>query len=222
MPVEGYEDYYLVSNLGRVRGMDRTVVRSDGVAHFVAGQLITGVKNQDGYLQVKLCRDGKYKTVRVHQLVARAFLGPAPEAMEINHLDNDRTNNCVNNLEYCSHADNVRQAIASGNHVCTRDLTGANNPNYGNHILADRYRNNPDLAKEMLARPGAQNGRAKRVTLCDLDEQPIKTFGCILDCASYMVEHGLIDPCKPSSITYPISVAMKVGKPYKYYCFKPA
>ena len=66
---------------------------------------------------------------------------------------------------------------------------GEKNPNYGKHTLRERYANNPELAKEKQARCGGVNGRAKKVTLYENGEY-VNTFGCMKECAEYLIEIG--------------------------------
>ena len=127
-PIEGYEDYYEVSNTGRVRGKTRTVNYIDGRVKVFEAKEITPIPNTDGYMSLKLCRGNTYKTVRVHRLVAQAFIPNPNNYPEVNHIDCDRTNNNVSNIEWCTHEQNVRYAIEAGNHICTRDLTGKTTP----------------------------------------------------------------------------------------------
>lgn len=62
--------------------------------------------NHKGYFQVCLIVDGKKKTVRVHQLVARAFIPNPTKRKQINHIDGNKKNNCVENLEWCTNSEN--------------------------------------------------------------------------------------------------------------------
>lgn len=103
-PAPGWEGWYDVSNLGRVR-------RVRGVT---AGRIVSMRPLPNGYLTVALSRPGKAQTRAVHRLVALAFLGPCPPGMEIDHKDNDRANPAASNLQYLTHLDNMRQAVARG------------------------------------------------------------------------------------------------------------
>lgn len=106
-PVKDFEGLYEVSNLGRVRSLDRIVKTSRGSRHFHSYVLSPAVSNK-GYLLVLLCKDGKQHTKRVHRLVAEAFLPNIYNFSQINHLDGNKQNNCVDNLEWC---DNSRNQI---------------------------------------------------------------------------------------------------------------
>ena len=67
-----------------------------------------------GYVVAKLCIDGKQRTRTVHSLVAETFIGPRPGGHEINHIDGNKTNNHVANLEYVTHSQNVIHAARLG------------------------------------------------------------------------------------------------------------
>lgn len=105
-PVVGYEGLYEVSNWGRVKSLDRLI------EHYPSGKsLRKGVFKKlfddgHGYKQVVLCKDGKLKTHKVHRLVAEAFLPNPNNYPCVNHKDENRLNNNVNNLEWCTYTYN--------------------------------------------------------------------------------------------------------------------
>ena len=68
----------------------------------------------NGYMQVGLSIDGKTATRYVHGLVAEAFLGLRPTGYDVNHIDGDKANNAVLNLEYCTRSENHRHAFRIG------------------------------------------------------------------------------------------------------------
>ena len=92
--IKGFEGLYQVSNYGLVRSLRDN--------HGRARELILKPKmNRGGYLYVALWKDGKSMTCRIHRLVAEAFL-PNPLGLpQVNHIDEDKTNNRVENLEWC-------------------------------------------------------------------------------------------------------------------------
>lgn len=95
LPVKGYEELYAVSNLGRVKSLK-----------FDKEKILKPAKRKDGYLQVVLCKNGKMKHFLIHRLVAEAFL-PNPEGLpEVNHLNENKSNNVVSNIEWCSRSYN--------------------------------------------------------------------------------------------------------------------
>lgn len=86
--IEGYEDLYQVSNRGKVRSLRRNIILRQGIT-------------SNGYKSVNLYKNKGYKHFRIHRLVAEAFL-PNPNNLPfVNHKDENKLNNCVENLEWC-------------------------------------------------------------------------------------------------------------------------
>ena len=100
--IKGFEGLYQVSNLGRVRGLDRIAVSKRGWSKKVKGEILTPSKHHYGYLQVSLTKNGKGKSVWIHSLVARAFIPNPYNLPQVNHKDENKTNNRVENLEWCT------------------------------------------------------------------------------------------------------------------------
>lgn len=67
-----------------------------------------------GYLQVVLCKNGTQKTKRIHRLVAEAFIPNPSNLKEVNHIDGDKENNHVSNLEWCTRKENMNHAFSTG------------------------------------------------------------------------------------------------------------
>lgn len=113
-PVVGHAEYE-VSDLGRVRSLDRSwQQRSRGgtfYTHMKRGQLLRPGIASNGYPTVAL---GRGNTRTVHSLVADAFLGCAPEGCEVRHKDGNRKNPCLDNLEYGTRTDNINDAVKHG------------------------------------------------------------------------------------------------------------
>ena len=98
----GYENIYQVSNLGRVRGLKRKTGNSTGY-YIRKGKILKKAMNIHGYEFVILSKNGKRKTITVHRLVAEAFI-PNPNHFPcINHKNENRACNIVENLEWCTH-----------------------------------------------------------------------------------------------------------------------
>lgn len=93
--IEGYEGCYQVSNLGRVKSL------GNGKTHNSSERILKG-NNIKGYLVVKLSKEGKQKQYLIHRLVAQVFIPNPNNLLQVNHIDEDKTNNTVSNLEWCS------------------------------------------------------------------------------------------------------------------------
>lgn len=114
--IDGYEGIYQVSNLGKVRSLDRKVWN-----YIKPGRILKTHNNGHGYYNVSLHNKDKIeKHAYIHILVAKAFIPNPNNYTEVNHKDFDKTNNCVDNLEWVSHHQNIlhyrkskRQKIAN-------------------------------------------------------------------------------------------------------------
>jgi len=114
----GNEGYYQVSNLGRVRSLDRTISHGKGESkRRVEGKMISQI-NTMGYLAVGLSMKGKGKFVKVHRLVAGAFISNPENKPCLNHKDRDRANNKLANLEWCTYRDNMLHIHETGANMC--------------------------------------------------------------------------------------------------------
>lgn len=106
-PVYGYEGYYEVSDLGRIRSLECVVKSScrNGGSRIRPSKVLKQNRKRNGYLTVDLCKNGKIKTATVHRIVANAFYGPRPD-MQVNHINADKSDNRASNLEWCTAAEN--------------------------------------------------------------------------------------------------------------------
>jgi len=119
VPVIGYEGWYGVSDWGRVRRMKA----EQGAT---VGKILVPMTCR-GYKQVSLYKYGVAGRFRVHQLVMDAFVGPLQSGMQVNHIDGDKANNRLDNLEYVTPSENQRHAFRIGlqsnqgeNHSCSK------------------------------------------------------------------------------------------------------
>lgn len=183
-PVVGFEDLYIVSNLGKVKSLN---YNRQGIEKEM--KLST---SPDGYYYLTLYKNNKGYTKRPNRLVAEAFIPNPNNLEEVNHIDMDRKNNKLNNLEWCSHVDNIAHSHKHGkyNHP---EWVGEGNPNYGNRKLSKIYAENKELSKEKQSRPAEQNGRATPVKLFK-DGEFVKEFSYIALCLQYLKDIGVANP----------------------------
>jgi hypothetical protein len=107
-PIPGFPDYF-VSDQGRVAS-ERTGER----------RILRGSVTGNGYLKVRLCRDGQATFRKVHHLVAEVFIGPRPVGQHVRHLDDMKTNNAAANLAHGTRSDNTLDSIRNGTHANSR------------------------------------------------------------------------------------------------------
>ena len=101
-----YDGLYSISNLGRVKSNDRQIVYSNGVVTNYRGKLLKPEAVADGHLRVTLSNGGRKQRVFVHRLVAEAFIPNPNNYPIVNHKDEVPSNNCADNLEWCTCAYN--------------------------------------------------------------------------------------------------------------------
>ena len=98
--VQGYEGIYQVSNLGNVKSLDREVKCKNSIRLY-KGKILSQCKDDKGYYRVLLSVAGKHKSAQIHRLVAEAFIDNKNKFPEVNHKDENPSNNRVDNLEWC-------------------------------------------------------------------------------------------------------------------------
>ena len=146
--VVGYEGKYEVSNLGRVRSLN--YLRT-GKAKLLKQQV-----DKYGYKRMRLYKDGKAKSLLVHRLVAMAFLPNPNNLPMVNHKDENKTNNNVDNLEWC---------------------TASYNNNYGTKIERQ--------SKSMTGKKGKDANGSKPILMYDQEGNFIKRFDSTADANEY-------------------------------------
>ena len=98
--IKGYEGLYQVSNLGRIKSFNYMNTGKEKIKTPTLQK--KHPMKQGGYLQTTLYKNNQSKTVVVHRLVAEAFIPNPDNLPQVNHKDHDKTNNCVDNLEWCT------------------------------------------------------------------------------------------------------------------------
>ena len=111
--IKGYEGLYQISSFGNVKSLDRYIINKNGDKQYFPGKYLTqGIS--DNYLKVILSKNNKQRTFRVHILVARAFIPNPENKPEVNHIDGNKKNNKVNNLEWNTRSENELHAYKNG------------------------------------------------------------------------------------------------------------
>lgn len=99
--INGYEGLYQISNLGNVRSVDR-MIKHHPKDYFQKGRVLRPAPSRNGYLMVVLVNHNNRKTINVHRLVAEHFIDNPDKFEQVNHIDEDKNNNRVDNLEWCT------------------------------------------------------------------------------------------------------------------------
>lgn len=122
---------YEISNLGRVKSLDKQIKIYNGGKYLKKGRILIPMKNKQGYLRVHLLKEGKAETLLVHRLVANAFIPNPNNYTQINHKNECKDCNIVENLEWCTHkynnnygnhSENISKALSKK--ICQFDLNG--------------------------------------------------------------------------------------------------
>lgn len=116
MPISGFEGLYEVSNLGRVKSLERVNYYPDGRIHQRKKEKLLSTKpDKRGYISVVLCKDGKIYPHCLHRLVAEAFI-PNPEGKpNVDHIDTNPSNNMVDNLRWVTQQENALNPLTRKN-----------------------------------------------------------------------------------------------------------
>ena len=113
-----YEGLYQVSNKGRIKSLNYKNTQQI--------KILKQYKSTTGYLRTCLCKNGIVKFFSIHRLVAQAFIDNRNDLLEVNHIDGDKQNNNINNLEWCTRSENNIHAIKNN---LRKSKRGKDNPN---------------------------------------------------------------------------------------------
>lgn len=127
--IKGYEGLYEVDRVGNVYSKVTTRSRRK--------RMLKPYQNGIGYLKVTLYKNKKQKKHYVHRLVAEAFIAKHPDLPEVNHIDGNRSNNAVENLEWCNRSQNVKHTYDVGGRLSNRETHIGNNYNGKQVIVID-------------------------------------------------------------------------------------
>lgn len=122
--IPGYEGSFEVSNLGNFRSLDRMVPSKYGTLRNYPGKPLKVEEMKDGYKRIVLMKDAKKKRYMCHRLVAETFIENPNNLPFVNHIDGNRGNNSIDNLEWCTQEENEQHAV----NVLGKTMKGKTNP----------------------------------------------------------------------------------------------
>lgn len=112
--IPGYEGRYQITKCGAIRSLVQANSHGGGVKARKIPLLRKSHLNTSGYLHVRLQIDGTHSSISVHRLVALTYMANPNNLPEVNHIDGNKLNNCIENLEWCSSSNNQRHAYKLG------------------------------------------------------------------------------------------------------------
>lgn len=154
-PIKGYEGSYEVSNLGNVRSLDRYAYSERWKGNrLIKGHILKPSKTTNGYLRLELTnKEGKGKKYMVHILVAEAFILNPNKYEQINHKDENKSNNDVSNLEWCTAKYNINYGTWKQRHfvkVGQYSLDGQLLNTYNSETETAKYGFNPSCISKCI------------------------------------------------------------------------
>lgn len=133
--IKGYEGLYEISNLGRVRSLDKVTITTNGRRFPFKGRILKNKKRADGYLEIGLTKDKKRKSYRVHRLVAETFIPNPDNKKYVDHINTIKDDNRVENLRWVTASENqyneltmIRKKEYKGEKCYWYGVTGKDNP----------------------------------------------------------------------------------------------
>ncbi|WP_284461593.1 NUMOD4 domain-containing protein [Chryseobacterium sp.] len=151
-PIKDYEGLYEASNMGRIKSVERVVKRLNRYKTYtnqiIPEKIKKGSPDKDGYLKVGLWKNNKCLTTSIHRIIANTFLDNPDVLPQVNHVDEDKQNNCVANLEWCSPIENInhgtgmlRSRLSNIKPVLQFDMNGTYVRTWDNYFDAAKHYN---------------------------------------------------------------------------------
>ena len=181
-PIPGYEGIYEASNKGEIRSFDKVITQKNGTDRTIKGRVMKQRKNNRGYHIITLNKDSVSKDYLVHRLIAFAFLPNPDNLPQVNHIDGNKSNNCIENLEWCDQTHNMLEAYRTGLRVATPPV----------FTEEDRKR----MSEQRKGRP--IKAQQKPVMQMDLDGNDIQAFDNAADACKqlgFKDKTGIYDCC---------------------------
>lgn len=193
LPIKGYEGLYEVSNLGRVRSVDRTVIAKNGRLMHLKGTILKNC-TYENYNLVRLSKNGEGSKKFVHKLVAEAFLPNPENKKEVDHLIpvNDGGTDEVFNLKWCTHEENMNNPISK---LKQENRCGDKNPMFGKHHTEVAKKKMSEARKGKKFNMPLNNAGSKKVYQYTLEGELVKIWPSVAECKRNGFDNGTISKC---------------------------
>ena len=145
--IENYEGFYQVSNLGRVRSLERDIYYPNGTVHHLKEKILASNLDRHGYQYVNLYKNGEGKKMLVHRLVAMAFIPNPENNPQVNHKDENPLNNFVENLEWCTASYNTNYGTRNERMIQNRRSYKLGNHPQAKSVFCEELNKTFDCAK---------------------------------------------------------------------------
>ena len=176
-PIEGFEKYE-ISNLGQIRSLS---YKQTGESKMLKPKI-----DRNGYLVANLSKNGKHYTKTIHRLVAKTFIPNLENKPQVNHINGIKTDNGVENLEWCTCSENIKHAFDTG---LKKSNKGVNNPMYGKHHTEETKKKIGGVHKGKTGEKHPRSKKVKCITTGDV-------FVCIREAGrKYNVANHDISKC---------------------------
>ena len=151
--IKGYEGLYMVSSLGRIKSLERTIIRGNGHPQTFKERILKPIITSSGYLYVSLSKNGKQQREYVHRLVAMHFLPNPDNKPCVDHINTNKQLNTVNNLLWVTYQENTDNPISKKKHK-------------------------ENVYKSMLGKFGKDHPNSKPIIQLDINGAFIKEWSC--------------------------------------------
>lgn len=147
--IPGYEGCYQISSNGKIKSLQRIVFREGhGGFKTVNGKILPIYFDNNGYQIAFLSKGGIRKTVKVHRLIAILFIPNPDDKKQINHIDGNKSNNSLTNLEWCTQSENIRHADRTGLRKCASGKDNGHSIQVKDHVNGKVYETITEGARE--------------------------------------------------------------------------
>lgn len=109
--IKDYEGIYEISTFGRIKSLSRLKKGVENTSYLTKEKILKNVFDKDGYCLINLYKNNKSKTFKIHRLVALHFIENTLNKEQVNHINGIKTDNRIENLEWCTHSENMKHAL---------------------------------------------------------------------------------------------------------------